>query len=91
MKIDILTLFPDTVDAVLHESILGRAAKKGIVDIRCIQIRDYTDNKQNQVDDYPYGGGWGCVMMAQPLKACLDAAVAAAPEGLRRRVIYLSP
>ena len=91
MKIDILTLFPETVDAVLHESILGRAAKKGLVDIRCIQIRDYTDNKQNQVDDYPYGGGWGCVMMAQPLKACLDAAIAAAPEGLRRRVIYLSP
>ena len=91
MKIDILTLFPDTVDAVLHESILGRAAKKGLVDIRCIQIRDYTDNKQNQVDDYPYGGGWGCVMMAQPLKACLDAAIAAAPEGLRRRVIYMSP
>ena len=91
MKIDILTLFPDTVDAVLHESILGRAAKKGLVDIRCIQIRDYTDNRQNQVDDYPYGGGWGCVMMAQPLKACLDAAIAAAPEGLRRRVIYMSP
>ena len=91
MKIDILTLFPDTVDAVLHESILGRAARKGIVDIRCVQIRDYTDNKQNQVDDYPYGGGWGCVMMAQPLKACLDAAIAAAPDGLRRRVIYLSP
>ena len=91
MKIDILTLFPDTVDAVLHESILGRAAKKGLVDIRCIQIRDYTDNKQNQVDDYPYGGGWGCVMMAQPLKSCLDAAIGEAPAGLRRRVIYMSP
>ena len=91
MRIDVLTLFPDTVNAVLHESILGRAARKGVVEINCIQIRDYTDNKQNQVDDYPYGGGWGCVMMAQPLKACLDAAVAAAPEGLRRRVIYLSP
>ena len=91
MKIDILTLFPETVDAVLHESILGRAAKKGILDIRCVQIRDYTDNKQNQVDDYPYGGGWGCVMMAQPLKSCLDAVVKAAPEGLRRRVIYMSP
>ena len=91
MKIDIMTLFPETVDAVLHESILGRAAKKGIVDIRCVQIRDYTENKQNQVDDYPYGGGWGCVMMAQPLKSCLDAVIAAAPEGLRRRVIYMSP
>ena len=91
MKIDIMTLFPETVDAVLHESILGRAAKKGIVDIRCVQIRDYTENKQNQVDDYPYGGGWGCVMMAQPLKSCLDAVITAAPEGLRRRVIYMSP
>lgn len=91
MRIDILTLFPDTVNAVLHESIIGRAAAKGIVDIHCVQIRDYTDNKQNQVDDYPYGGGYGCVMMAQPLKACLDAVIQAAPEGLRRRVIYLSP
>lgn len=91
MRIDILTLFPDTVDAVLHESILGRAVNRGILDIRCRQIRDYTDNKQNQVDDYPYGGGWGCVMMAQPLKSCLDAAIAEAPAGLRRRVIYMSP
>ena len=85
-----MTLFPDTVNAVLHESILGRAAKKGLVAIDCVQIRDYTDNKQKQVDDYPYGGGWGCVMMAQPLKSCLDAVVQAHP-GLRRRVIYLSP
>ena len=71
MRIDIMTLFPDTVGAVLHESIIGRAAKKGIVEINCYQIRDYTLNKQKQVDDYPYGGGYGCVMMAQPLKSCL--------------------
>ena len=90
MRIDILTLFPDTVYAVLHESIIGRAAKKGIVEINCVQIRDYTENKQKQVDDYPYGGGFGCVMMAQPLKSCLDAVVADAGER-RRRVIYLSP
>ena len=89
MRIDILTLFPDTVNAVLHESILGRAAKKGILEINCVQIRDYTENKQKQVDDYPYGGGWGCVMMAQPLKSCVEAVCAGAPE--RRRVIYLSP
>ena len=89
MRIDIMTLFPDTVDAVLHESILGRAAKKGIVEIHCVQIRDYTENKQNQVDDYPYGGGFGCVLMAQPLKACLDAIPVR--EGERRRVIYMSP
>lgn len=91
MRIDILTLFPDTVNAVLHESIIGRAVNKGVVQINCVQIRDYTENKQNQVDDYPYGGGFGCVMMAQPLKSCLDAVVASAPEGLRRRVIYMSP
>ena len=90
MRIDILTLFPDTVSAVLHESIIGRAAAKGLVEINCVQIRDYTDNKQNQVDDYPYGGGFGCVMMAQPLKACVDA-VKAASGDCRRRVIYLSP
>ena len=90
MRIDILTLFPDTVNAVLHESIIGRAAKKGIVDINCVQIRDYTENKQNQVDDYPYGGGFGCVMMAQPLKSCLEHVIAQAGER-RRRVIYMSP
>ena len=90
MKIDILTLFPEHVNAMLHESILGRACKKGILDINCVQIRDYTENRQNQVDDYPYGGGFGCVIMAQPLKACLDAAVQAAGKR-RRRVIYLSP
>ena len=90
MRIDILTLFPDTVNAVLHESIIGRAAVKGIVEIHCVQIRDYTENKQNQVDDYPYGGGFGCVMMAQPLKSCLDAVLSETGER-RRRVIYLSP
>ena len=90
MKIDILTLFPDTVNAVLHESIIGRAAKKGIVDINCVQIRDFTENKQKQVDDYPYGGGFGCVMMAQPLKSCLDHVMESAAS-LRSRVVYMSP
>ena len=90
MRIDIMTLFPDTVSAVLHESILGRAAKRGLIEINCVQIRDYTENKQNQVDDYPYGGGWGCVMMAQPLKSCLDA-IKADSEGMNRRVLYMSP
>ena len=91
MRIDILTLFPDTVSAVLHESIIGRAAKKGVVEINCVQIRDFTENKQNQVDDYPYGGGWGCVMMAQPLKSCLDSVMSTIEPVRRSRVIYLSP
>lgn len=90
MRIDIMTLFPDTVGAVLHESILGRAAKKGILEINCHQIRDYTLNKQKQVDDYPYGGGFGCVMMAQPLKSCLEHVMSTAQD-CRSRVIYMSP
>ncbi len=90
MRIDIMTLFPETVNAFLHESILGRAAKKGVIQINCVQIRDYTENKQRQVDDYPYGGGWGCVLMAQPLKSCLDS-IMSTTKDLHSRVIYLSP
>ena len=89
-RIDILTLFPDSMSAVLGESIIGRAKKKGAVEINCVQIRDYTENKQMQVDDYPYGGGWGLVMMAQPLKSCLDDVRKKAGER-RTRVIYMSP
>ncbi len=90
MRIDILTLFPDSMNAVLGESILGRAAARDIIEINCIQIREFTENKQGQVDDYPYGGGWGCVMMAQPLKSCLDFVRECAGER-KTRVIYLSP
>lgn len=85
-----MTLFPDSMRGVLGESIIGRAAKKGAIEINCVQIRDFTENKQMQVDDYPYGGGWGLVMMAQPLKSCLDYIKAQAGER-RRRVIYMSP
>ena len=64
MRIDILTLFPDTLGDVLSESILGRAQERGFIRIEAHQIRDYTANKQNQVDDYPYGGGRGAIMQA---------------------------
>ena len=90
MRIDIMTLFPEMFDKPLSESIIGRAREKGIIEINCHQIRDYTQNKQKQVDDYPYGGGWGCVMMAQPLKSCLDS-ILEKTGGLDTRVIYLSP
>ena len=73
MRIDILTLFPAAVDAMLQESILGRAQKKGCISIKTHQIRDYTTNRQNQVDDYPYGGGRGAVMQADPLFRCRQA------------------
>ncbi len=89
-RIDIMTLFPDSVSRVLGESIIGRAKKKGAVEINCVQIRDFTENKQMQVDDYPYGGGWGLVMMAQPLKSCLGHILRDAGER-RTRVIYMSP
>ena len=90
MRVDILTLFPDSMRTVLGESIIGRAAKKGILNIQAHQIRDFTENKQMQVDDYPYGGGFGCVMMAQPLKSCLDHVMEQAGQR-RSRVIYMSP
>ena len=87
MRIDILTLFPDTVGDVLSESILGRAQERGYIKIDTHQIRDYTTNKQNQVDDYPYGGGRGAVMQADPLYRCWEAV-----KGDRKvHTIYLSP
>ena len=88
MRIDIMTLFPDTVNAVLHESIIGRAVKKGIIEINCIQIRDYTENKQCQVDDYPYGGSAGMVMQCEPIDRCITALKA---ERDYDEVIFTSP
>ena len=81
-KIFVLTLFPDAVMGVLSGSIIGNALKNGIVDIQCIQIRDYTVNRQAQVDDYPYGGGMGMLLMADPLFRAWHAAAAqcAAPR-----------
>ena len=67
MRIDIMTLFSDTVGDMMNESILGRAQERDLIRIEAHQIRDYTTNKQNQVDDYPYGGGRGAVMQADPL------------------------
>ena len=89
MRIDIMTLFPDTVGDMLSESIIGRGQERGYIRIECHQIRDYTTNKQNQVDDYPYGGGRGCVMQAQPLYDCWKHICDEA--GRRIHTIYMSP
>lgn len=70
MRFDILTLFPDAVDAMMQSSILGRAQKKGLLEIHAHQIRDYTTSRQNQVDDYPYGGGRGAILQCDPLYRC---------------------
>ena len=69
-QIDIMTLFPDVVGDMLCESVLGRGQERGYIRIECHQIRDYTKNKQRQVDNYPYGGGRGAVMQADPLYNC---------------------
>ena len=76
MRIDIITVLPEMLEGFVHESILARAQKKGLAEIHLHNLRDYTKDKWRRVDDYPYGGGWGQVMMAQPLKSCLDAALA---------------
>ena len=89
MRIDIMTLFPDVVGDMLCESILGRGQERGFIRIECHQIRDFTTNKQRQVDDYPYGGGRGCVMLAQPLFDCWKHIC----DNAERRVhtIFMSP
>lgn len=91
MRFDIMTLFPDMVAGILNESILGRAQKNGIITVKCHNIRDYTEDKNRRVDDTPFGGGMGMVMAAQPIDDCFSSVIADAPEGERRRVIYLSP
>ena len=88
MEIDICTLFPEAVDAMTQISILGRAQSRGYIAIRTHQIRAYTTNKQMQVDDYPYGGGRGAVMQADPLYRCWDHVVQTHGSG---RTIFLSP
>ncbi len=89
MRIDILTLFPESLIDVLSDSILGRAQERGIIQIRAHQIRDYTASKQCQVDDYPYGGGRGAIMQADPLYRCWEAVCDQA--GGPVHTVYLSP
>ena len=88
-RIDIMTLFPDTVGDVLSESILGRAQERDCLRIETHQIRDYTTNKQNQVDDYPYGGGRGAVLQADPLFRCWEHICGLSDD--KPHTVYLSP
>lgn len=94
MNFHILTLFPEMVMQGLNSSIIGRAMKKGILSIEATNIRDYTKEKHGQVDDYPYGGGAGMVMQAQPVyEAYLHVLNQLnIPEGEKKpRVIYMTP
>ncbi len=89
MRIDILTLFPDMCEGFLGESVIGRARKENKCEIHCHNIRDYTLDKHNRVDDAPYGGGMGMIMAAQPISDCLKTVIG--DSDIKPRVIYLSP
>jgi len=89
MRVDIATLFPEMVDNILLESIVGRARKKGAIEINCHQIRDYSLDKHRRVDDIPYGGGKGMVMQAEPIYRCYEAICE--QIGKKPHTIYMTP
>lgn len=89
MKIIIATLFPEMCEAVLGESIVGRARKAGKIDVSCRQIREYTQDKHRRVDDTPYGGGMGMVMQCEPIYNCYKAVCQ--ELGCKPHTIYMSP
>ena len=93
MRFDIMTLFPEMVMNGLNTSIIGRAASKGILEIEAWNIRDYAFNKHSSVDDYPYGGGAGMLMQAEPVYQTYKAICEKIgyTEEKRPRVVYLSP
>lgn len=89
MKINILTLFPQMFTAVTDESIIGRAIKNNIIDINLINIRDFSTDKHKRVDDYPYGGGSGMVMQAEPIYSAYLNIVNKLEN--KPKLIYMSP
>ena len=89
MRIDIMTLFPEMCDAALNESIIGRARKSGAVDIRFTNIRNFSGNKHNKVDDMPYGGGMGMVMAASPIYDCYCSLFG--ENEPKPHLVYMSP
>lgn len=89
MRIDILTLFPEMCETVMSESIIGRARKAEKVEIVCTNIRDFSGNKHNKVDDMPYGGGMGMIMAASPIYDCYKSLYNEGEE--KPHLIYMSP
>ena len=88
MKIDVLTLFPNMFEQIVGDSIIGRAQEKNLLEINLINIRDFSTNKHKKVDDYPYGGGTGMVMAAQPI---YDAWKSTFKDDGKPFTIYLTP
>ncbi len=89
MWIGVISLFPEMFRAITDYGVTGRASRQGLLQINCWNPRDFTRDKHHTVDDRPYGGGPGMLMMVQPLRDAIQAARDAAGEGVR--VIYLSP
>jgi len=90
MNFYIMTLFPEMIENAANTSILGRAVEKGIIGVNAVNIREYTNNKHNRVDDYTYGGGAGMLMQAQPVYDCYMN-LPPLKEGRKVRTIYLTP
>ena len=90
MRIDVLTLFPGMFTGPMGESIIGKARDKNLLEINISNFRDYSDNKHHTVDDYPYGGGAGMLLKAQPIFDNLAAIEAEVPD-TKKRVILLDP
>ncbi len=88
MRFDVVTLFPALVEQVIGHGVVGRAAEAGLIELACWNPRDHTRDRHRTVDDRPYGGGPGMIMLIEPLKAAIDAARVASPDA---PVIYLSP
>ena len=88
MKITILTIFPEMFESVMNSSILGRAREQGLIEVECVDIRPFSDRKHKNTDDYPFGGGAGMVMLAQPI---MDAMKQVTGENFSGRRIYMGP
>jgi tRNA (guanine37-N1)-methyltransferase len=91
MRIDIVTLFPDMLTGFLDGSLLGAARRRGLIDVRLTNLRDFAEGRHRQVDDRPYGGGPGMLLMPGPVVGCVEAVQADASAGGGGRVILLTP
>ena len=89
MNFHVLTLFPDMIRDGFQTSITGRAVEKGLLSLDTVNIRDFSVNKHNRVDDYPYGGGAGMVMQAEPVYLAYQSVAEKLPK--KPKVLYMSP
>ena len=90
MNFHVMTLFPEMIERAMNESITGRAIKAGYILVDAVNIRDFANNKHNRVDDYPYGGGAGMVMQAEPVYRCYES-ICHSIGNERPRVVFMTP